>query len=219
MLDWKYSCKRPYKKDTVTSNKRVYLHMYYNLDKATEDKKAFDRRLMTMREELLNNKRKKENETAYRKYFIIKETLVKGINVTVNEEAVRKAKRYYGYFTLLSNEKMDSITAIELYRNKDTVEKAFNNIKERLNLRRTLVSSEQSLNGKLFVAYIGLIYLSYIKKHMQRAGLFELYTMHSMLDKLDVIECFEYPGYALKVGEVTEAQKQIYQKLGVNTPT
>ena len=48
----------------------------------------------------------------------------------------------------------------------DFTEKAFGNLKERLNMRRTLVSSEQSLDGKLFVEFIALIYLSHIKKHM-----------------------------------------------------
>ncbi len=39
-------------------------------------------------------------------------------------------------------------------------------------MRLTLVSSEKSLEGKLFVEFIALIYLSYIKKRMQDAGLF-----------------------------------------------
>jgi len=58
---------------------------------------------------------------------------------------------------------MDAVTALELYRNKDVVEKAFGNLKELLNMRRALVSSEQSLDGKLFVQFVALIYLSYIK--------------------------------------------------------
>ena len=37
---------------------------------------------------------------------------------------------------------MDAVTAPELYRNKDVVEKAFGNLKERLNMRRALVSPE-----------------------------------------------------------------------------
>lgn len=59
---------------------------------------------------------------------------------------------------------MDAITALQLYRNKDVVEKAFSNIKDRLNMRRLLVSSEKSLDEKLFVGFIALIYLSHIKK-------------------------------------------------------
>ena len=46
---------------------------------------------------------------------------------------------------------MDAITALETYRNRDLVEKAFGNLKEKLNLRRALVSSETGLSGKLFV--------------------------------------------------------------------
>jgi len=46
------------------------------------------------------------------------------------------------------------------------VEKAFGNLKERLNMRRTTVSSDNALEGKLFVQFLALIYLSYIKKQM-----------------------------------------------------
>lgn len=52
-----------------------------------------------------------------------------------------------------------NITALETYRNRDLVEKAFGNLKEKLNLRRALVSSETSLRGKLFVEFVALIYL------------------------------------------------------------
>ena len=76
------------------------------------------------------------------------------------------------------------MTALELYRNKDLIEKAYGNIKDRLNLRRLLVSSEKSLDGQLFVAFVALIYLSYLKKHMQEAGIFQNYTIQSLLDKL-----------------------------------
>ncbi|OQA55631.1 MAG: hypothetical protein BWY45_02138 [Euryarchaeota archaeon ADurb.Bin294] len=47
------------------------------------------------------------------------------------------------------------------------MEKAFGNLKVRLNMRRNLVSSEKSLDEKLFVQFVALIYLSYIKKQMQ----------------------------------------------------
>jgi transposase len=53
------------------------------------------------------------------------------------------------------------------------VEKAFGSLKERLNIRRALVWSEQSLEGKLFVQFVALIYLSYIKKQMKQRAEFE----------------------------------------------
>ncbi len=122
------------------------------------------------------------------------------------------------YFALVSNVKMDAITALETYRNRDLVEKAFGNLKEKLNLRRALVSSETSLSGKLFVEFVALIYLSYIKKQMQDNNLFKDYTLQQVLDKLDVIECFENPRDKLRVGEVLSKQNQLYLDLGV-TPS
>ncbi|MBS3970801.1 MAG: transposase, partial [Clostridia bacterium] len=70
-----------------------------------------------------------------------------------------------------------------------------------------------------FVEFVALIYLSYIKKQMQVSGLFKKYTIQGVLDKLDVIECFETPGQQLRVGELLEKQKEIYHALGVEPPT
>lgn len=216
--EWNYEQERPYKGDKIKGKRRVYIHLYYNIDRAAEDQKNFDRKLMGLKRELLTGKHDLQHESLYKKYFIIKNTPVRGIQVAVNEEMVKKAKRYYGFFALLSNEKMDSIEALELYRNKDVAEKAFGNLKERLNLRRTLVSSEQSLDGKLFVEFVALIYLSYLKKQMQINKLGRDYTIMGLLDKLDIIECFDRPGRKFQVGEVLEKQKLIYQALDVQPP-
>lgn len=217
--EWQYIQHRPYKGDTITEPRRIYLHYYYNIDKAADDEKAFDRKLMALRHELESGKRVPEHENLYKKYFETKTTPKRGTRVTVKEEAVIKAKRYFGFFALMTNETMNAIAALEIYRNKDLVEKAFGNLKERLNMRRTLVSSEQSLDGKLFVEFIALIYLSYIKKQMQETDLFKSYTLQGALDKLDIIECFEAPGQKIRIGELLEKQKELYKSLGVTPPT
>jgi transposase len=217
-INWEYKQERPYKGDVLKEKRRVYLHLYYNIDKATEDKKIFDRKLMELKNEIVSEKRIPQHEVLYKRYFIVKSTPVHGIKVTVNEAEVQNAKRYYGFFALLSNEKTDSITALKIYRNKDIVEKAFGNLKERLNLRRTLVSSEQSLNGKLFVEFIALIFLSHINNRMQEAKMYKNYTMTEMLDKLDIIECVQIPNKKTQIGEILNCQKEIYDAFGINTP-
>lgn len=217
-VEWQYTQARPYKGDTIEDTRRIYLHLFYNVDKAGEDKTRMDTKLKDHMKELQSGHRIPEHEAFYKKYFTVTQTPKRGIKVTVNDEAVRKAKRYYGYFALMSNEKMEAITALETYRNKDVIEKAFGNVKDRLNMRRLLVSSERCLSGKLFVAFVALILLSYIKKQMQDKKLFEDYTLQGLLDKLDVIECFEYPGEALQVGEILKKQEAIYEALGVRIP-
>lgn len=216
--NWNYTQNRPYKGDKLKESRRIYIHFYYNIDQAADDEKDFDRRLIALKQELESGERIPQHEKLYPQYFTYKTTPKRGTNVTVIEENVNAAKRNYGFFALITNEKMDAITALELYRNKDVVEKAFGNLKERLNMRRNLVSSEQSLDGKLFIQFVALIYLSYIKKQMQEKALFKSYTIPGLLDKLDVIECFEQPGRTLKVGEIVEKQEQLYYDLGVAPP-
>jgi transposase len=216
--EWDYVQARRYKGDKLEEKRRVYIHLYYNINRAAEEQENLDRRLVKLKQELLSGKPVAEHESQYKKYFTIKSTPARGIQVMVNEDVVKKAKRYYGFFALLGNEKMDSITALELYRNKDMVEKAFGDLKERLNMRRALVSSEKSLDGKLFVQFLALIYLSYLKKQMQVKDLFKDYTMTGLLDKLDVIECFERLGKKLRIGEILEKQRKIYLDLDIQPP-
>ena len=214
-ISWDYEQARPCKGDTIHEGRRMYLHLYFNPDKQSDDGKALNRKLDTLKAELLSGKRVPEHERDYRRFFIIKETPKRGISLSYKQEEIDAARERCGFFVLISNEVKDPVAALSLYRMRDIVEKAFWNIKERLNLRRTLTSSESSLEGKLFVEFVALIYLSYIKKKMEETGLFSRYTMHELLDELDVIECFVEPGKAPIQGEILKKQEQIYRDLGV----
>lgn len=216
---WQYRHERPYKQDVISEPRRLYIHYYYNIERAAEEEKQLDKKLIALRQELLEDRPLKAHESLYAKYFMVNRTPKRGVSVTVKADVVAKQKRYYGFFALLSNEKMSAREALQTYRNKDVVEKAFGNLKERLNLRRLLVSSEQALEGKLFVAFIALIYLSHIKKQMQTGNLFKTYTISTLLDKLDLIECYEAPGSKLRVAEVLDKQKAIYEAMEVKPPS
>lgn len=49
---------------------------------------------------------------------------------------------------LVSNEVKDPLLALNIYRTRDVVEKAYFDIKDRLNLHRTLVSLESALEER-----------------------------------------------------------------------
>ena len=72
--------------------------------------------------------------------------------------------------------------------------KAFGNLKERLNMRRMSVALEENLEGKLFIQFVALIYLSYIEKAINDNKLFKTYTMQELLDELDIIEFYQQSG-------------------------
>jgi transposase len=161
---------------------------------------VFDKHIATLYRELRENNPMESHQKDYAKFFFVKTTPKRGINVAPNKHAIREAKRYMGYFALITNETMDAPTALHIYRQKDVVEKAFGNIKERFNMRRLLVSSERSLDGKLFVLFIAFILISNLYKRMKDSELINKNSLHQLIDKLDVIKCFENSGKALCIG-------------------
>ncbi len=218
-IEWDYEQERPYKGDTVKAKKRAYLLLFYNPEKAAKDQVEMNEYLTNLHSDLIENTHKEYRMKDYEKYFEVTETPKRGRKIKPKEDAMREAAINYGYFALLSNVVNDPFEALSLYRSKDIVEKGFGNLKERLGLRRMQVSSELSLNGKLFAEFIALIYLSYVKKKMQDAGLFEKWTLQGLLDELDLIELLEAPGHGRTLGEITKKQEKIYKELGVSPPS
>ena len=216
---WDYTQARPYKGDTIKDKRRIYIHYYYSIDKGADEEQAFDKRIATLYRELLIGKTAESHHKSYEQFFSVKTTPKRGRQVFYKEDAIKAARRYFGYFALITNEKMDTFTALHLYRMKDVVEKAFGNIKERLNMRRLLVSSEKALDGKIFIEFVALILISCLHQKMKDADLYKTYTLHQLLDKLDVIECFKDPGHSLRIGEVLEKQTEIYRALAIDAPT
>ena len=86
------------------------------------------------------------------------------------------------------------LEALEIYRGKDLIEKAFGNPKERLDMRRTSVSSDENLDGKLFVQFVALIFLSYIQKAVNDYNLFKNYTLQELLNELVSSSVSKRPG-------------------------
>ena len=83
---------------------------------------------------------------------------------------------------------------------------------------KLLTSSEESLNSKLFVEFVALIYLAYINRKMQEKGLYKDYTMEKLLLELESIQSICEPGRSPLVCEVLEKQRKIFEALEVMPP-
>jgi transposase len=216
-FQWKYKRTRPYKKDEIVENRRMYLHFYYDSAKALEDEHDFAKLMCQLHDELLSGNRDKSHETEYKQYFTVKTTPVRGTKVTVKDDVVAEERKNFGYFALIGNETLSASQALTIYRNKDVVEKAFDNVKDRLDMRRLNVSSDLSLDGKLFVVFVALIFTAYLHNAMKRARLYPN-TMNELLDELEMIERFERQGHKSQIGEVTKKQSDIFDTLNLAPP-
>ena len=53
------------------------------------------------------------------KYFMVKETPKRGVQIHYIDGAIQKRMEQFGYFVLLSNDIKDPVSALEVYRRKD----------------------------------------------------------------------------------------------------
>lgn len=122
----------------------------------------------------------------------------------------------------MSNEIKNSIKALEIDRNKELIEKAFGNLKEGFNLRSTAVSSESSLDGKLFVQFVALIYMSYLKRRFRmkvfprttqcRSCWMNLMLQPASLARIRLRKFKNYSGYSALVGRLQMSGNILQQR-------
>lgn len=205
-------------KASETATYPVILHAYLNSERAAEERIKFHRQLQQWEHDLRTNQLKEAHQSHYKMYFKVTKKEEKVTSVTLKEEAVEAKLAYAGYFVLLSNSRMNSWEVLSHYRDKDQVEKAFMNLKVRLNMRRLRVSSERGLEGKIFVQYLALILVSELKHRMEQADLFKTYTMDELLETLNRIECFEHASLGMTLGEILQKQANLFNQLHIKIP-
>ena len=200
---------------SATSYYPITLHLYYQSDRASEETQRLDKLVRR----LLNKVNRKEDLTELESKQV-KRYLTKGKDgYQINKEVIQQKRKTMGWMALLTNTPLTSQEVLEIYRNKDVVEKAFYDIKDRFNLNRLRVSSEQSMIGKLFVQFIALILVSYIKYQMKKAKLFKEYTLEELLNQLNLIDFYVNDKQEYYIGEVTDKQRYLYHALGVFPPS
>jgi transposase len=220
MEEWPYVQRDRRGEIAIEEKRRIYVHIFYNGQRGEEEKARFNKSLASAEAALRGEAELTEAQRALiERYFIVKETPKRGVQIQYRDDAIQKQLARFGYFALLSNEIKDSAAALEIYRKKDMVEKAFDNLKERLEMKRTSVHSDQTLAGKFFLQFLSLIYISYVHKHMRDNHLYRNYTMQSLFDSLDVLERYDYDNQRYHCGEITKKQMDAFACFAVPPPS
>lgn len=198
-------------------NRRCYLHLYYNAYARAVAVDRFNEELIGYKNELQSGMQIKEHADAYNTFFVIKTTPKRGMQVSYNDEAVSQyIKRYTGFQAILSNSIKDPVETLQVYRDKDVVEKCFDDLKNQLDMKRLRMHSSASVNGRLFVQFIALIYMSALRKEMRESGLIKQYTVRELLQEMETLTKIKYSGkYGCIITEMTKPQREILKCLNI----
>lgn len=198
---------------------RCYLHLYYNARARAEKIDQFNEKLCVYKEELESDKPNDNHQWAYDAFFIIKTTPKRGKRVMFNMPAVTQyIKRYAGFQALLSNGIKDPVESLQVYRDKDVVEKCFDDYKSQLDMKRLRMHSSACTDGRLFVQFIALIYVSVLRKNMRKANLMKQYTVRELIQETETLIKIKYSGrYGYILTEMTKHQREILLALNIDT--
>ncbi len=199
-------------------NRRIYVHVFYNASAAVAEYESFLNSMSQWEEELREGKLVEDNQQYYTQYFIVKETPRRGKKISYNQQAIEEYQtRAAGYLVLLSNDIKNPVEALKVYRNKDVVEKAFDNLKNSLDMKRLRVHLAENMRGRLFVQFIALIFISYIQRVMDEKELFKLGSLSGLLEELDLLSTVKFSRhYGQITSEKTKKQTKIFEAFGVD---
>ena len=154
----------------------------------------------------------KEHAFELKKFFIIRK--VKGFFVLRRDkERIERSIKQMGYVVMLSTRSMKAKEILLLYRNKDCVEKSFDNMKNELSSNRLRVHSRESMEGRLFISFLSLILYSFIHNIMREKNMVKKYTIEEVLYEIKKLKIIKLENKRKILTEISKTQKELFMNL------
>lgn len=144
--------------------KPLYIHVYLDPFRAAGERETLLKKLKKLQKKIKAKSPLNKPEADLRKQFFIKGSL----GWAYDKELWQQNEKLLGLFVLVSSSVSSAAEALRIYRQRDIVEKNFNNLKERCSGRR-MRCQESTLEGKVFALFLSLILLMNLKMRFHRA--------------------------------------------------
>ena len=194
------------------SDQTVYIHVYLSKQKETDDIENTLQSLTRLKQKAIESGQAPDDPLFRR--FYKKDSLG---HWELDEMQWAQFRETAGLIVLMSNTVKDAAAALLIYRNRDTVEKAFCNYKDRCSGRR-MKCEEKALEGKVFVTYLALSLLLMLKKRLSDKKLPSDSTP-KYLDILSRIKLWRLDGTVKRYwDEISKTNRELILGAGVDLP-
>ena len=158
------------KGSSETFKRRIYLHIYFNATRQSEDRVAFENDLYELKtlieEGTPVNELPESSQNKIKKYMTLR-TWGNKTTVTFKDKACQDAYKYHGYFCIISNKEKDCFEALRKYRSREMIESFFESGKQRADGTRTRVWGSDTFRGRMFVQFVALCYYEYFSNQLR----------------------------------------------------
>ena len=193
---------------------RSKIHLFYANGKIADEERLLKEKLARWEQELGEGKSVKAAED----YF----TVVKGAQgsaptVTREHEAIDEKVHNLGYFLMMTTDlKKTPGMILDIYRRKDIIEKCFDELKNDIDIRRLRVHSEAAMEGKVFIAFIGLILRTYAHNKLRDyLDANRPMSMAQVFDELRMIKAAKTRSGMVLRNPMTKRQRTILEQFAI----
>jgi hypothetical protein len=156
--------------DEEEFSRRLYVHIFYSPDNDAKKELSFRKDLLELKAQLEDGTTDftTSAQRKIEKYFVCSRKGRGGrLKVEFNDKAIAEAKKYFGYFALVSTQTMDTFTALKNYRLREKIEELFAVQKGSLDGRRPRTWYPDNLRGRQFAQFVALGYYCFLTKKIQ----------------------------------------------------
>ena len=229
--------------ETESFTRRLYVHVFHKPEAAPIQERRLRESLFSLKKDLEDGV--EEFRPAAQKqidsYLTVKRT-AKGVKVDFKMDEIEEAKRYWGYFVLVSNEIKDPFDALKAYRSREKIEELFATYKDSFDGRKPRTWYPENLYGRQFAQFVGLGYHCFLAKRILdvkkalseketegktkeelslEAKLLAWLNQHSLIQILDWFRCVDYVAATGNASaskwttETTTRDQLLFKMLGV----
>jgi len=192
-------------------------YIYFDPEKQTLDEKELYARIEKLQSELEKMSHTKRVTKKYKDFFAVNEkskdnTL--GFELDTNKVDERLERS--GFFILLGSKPgLSCGEVLKIYRDRDVIEKSFEQFKNRLDFKRMRTHWNKTTEGKMFVGFLALTLRSYMLRVMKCDPQTKHLTFEKVLIELRKIKSVTLSDLSEMLIPLTKLQKTILSTLSI----
>ena len=141
------------------------------------------------------------------------------VTIVRDAHALTQHVRPMGFTIFVTNQAdLERGHILQVYRQKDGVEKAFDILKHELDGQRLRGHSPDSITGRFFLKFLSLIVYSALTKTMREQRLFREWSVRELLCELKKIRIVELYDGSHVFTEISKRQRRIFKAFNIDPP-
>ena len=209
----------PYAKAVIREDfgMRVNAHIYYGPAKAAAEEDILFDDLERCERALSEMSEPPARSLHYDRYFKINRKKEGGVGFIRDNEKINAIISRLGFFIIVETDfEASSLEVLMTYRQRDVVEKSFDELKNELDMKRLHCHSDETTEGKIFVAFFALILRSCmqnkLRTYLDETGL----TFSSVLKELRKMKYVHTRDGKKLLSPITRKQRDILNACGLS---